>query len=200
VRIPAIFWTACLQFFIAEQMVRMAWTLPYSFSTNYISDLGADGCSATVCSPWHTLMNASFVLQGVLIAGGATIAWRKWRPVQRVGLGLLGICGLGVIVVGFVPENANPPLHNIAAAAHFLGGGFGILAVGVTLPGWFRWVSVITGIVVVAAVMELGRGGGTLEHAIGIGALERVGAYGITCWMIALGVCNLKRATAENRD
>jgi hypothetical membrane protein len=188
VRITALFWIGCLQFFIAEQIVRKAWTLPYSFATNYISDLGANACSATVCSPWHALMNASFVLQGFLIAGGATLAWKHWRPVQRVGLALLEICGVGVIVVGFVPENADPLIHNIAAASHFLGGGFGIIAVGATLDGWFRWLSLITGVLVVAAVVELGRGGDPLGHAIGIGALERIGAYGITAWMVALGI------------
>jgi hypothetical membrane protein len=199
-RLYALLWTACIQFFIAEQVVRLAWTLPYSFAQNYISDLGADACSAAVCSPWHALMNASFVLQGVLIAGGATLAWRHWRPLQRVGLALLEVCGAGVIVVGLVPENANPTIHNIAAAAHFLGGGFGIIAVGVTLKGWFRWMSVITGVLVVAAVVEVGRGGETLGQQIGIGALERAGAYGITAWMVVLGIrCNIKRTTGENR-
>ena len=133
-------------------------------------------------------MNASFVLQGILIAGGAALAWGQWRPVQRVGLALLEICGLGVIVVGFVPENANQPIHNMAAAAHFLGGGFGIIALGVTLNGWFRWVSVIAGVLVAAAVFELGSGGGTSGQRIGIGTLERIAAYGIAGWMVALGV------------
>jgi hypothetical membrane protein len=186
-RLRASFWIACIQFFVAEQVVCRAWTLPYSFATNYVSDLGADVCSATVCSPWHALMNASFVLQGALIAGGAALAWRQWRSVQRIGLALLGFCGAGVIVVGFVPENADPALHNIAAATHFLGGGFGMIAVGVTMRGWFRWMSVIAGVVVVAAVVDLGQGGGALGREIGIGALERIGAYGITGWMVALG-------------
>lgn len=62
-------WMACLQFFLAEQVVRFGWTLPYSFARNYVSDLAATACSAQVCSPWHALMNCSFVLQGLLITG-----------------------------------------------------------------------------------------------------------------------------------
>ena len=70
IRMGTILWTACLQFFLAEQVVRLGWTLPYSFARNYVSDLAATACSALVCSPWHTLMNCSFVLQGMLIMGG----------------------------------------------------------------------------------------------------------------------------------
>ena len=84
VRIPrmqAVLWCLCVQFFVAEQIARLGWTLPYSFARNYISDLGATVCTSLVCSPRHALMNASFVLQGLLIAGGR---WRAGVVPQRL--------------------------------------------------------------------------------------------------------------------
>jgi hypothetical membrane protein len=187
-RVGALSWIACIQFFVAEQVVRLAWTFPYSFTTNYVSDLGASVCSASICSPWHRVMNASFALQGVLIAGGAILTWRQWPAVGRIGLGLLQVCGVGVIVVGLVPEDTDAGLHRFGAALHFLGGGLAMIAIGSTLRRSFGWISVGVGIAVVAAAAELGKGGGTPGQDIGMGALERIAAYGIAGWMVVLGV------------
>jgi hypothetical membrane protein len=177
----------CLQFFLAEQVVRSAWTLPYSFAGNYVSDLGATGCSALVCSPWHALMNGSFVLQGLLIMGGAILTFRRWNLLGQIGMGLLLLCGAGVAVVGFVPEDANHALHHLGAALHFLGGGMGMLVVGLSLRRRFGWISIAAGIAVTAATIALSQGGGIWERAIGVGALERIAAYGIAGWMAIFG-------------
>lgn len=180
-------WTACLQFFFAEQAVRLGWKLPYSFAENYVSDLGATACSALVCSPWHVLMNCSFVLQGLLITGGVVLTWWQWNRLARTGMCLLIICGLGVVVVGLVPEDVNGGLHRIGAALHFLGGGLGMIAVGFSLRRWFGWISVATGIAVVAATVALTKAGGVWAEEVGTGTLERVAAYGIAGWMVAVG-------------
>jgi hypothetical membrane protein len=172
----------CLQFFLAEQVVRRGWTIPYSFARNYVSDLGAIGCSALVCSPWHAVMNCSFVLQGLLIAGGAVLNCRRWS------LALLVICGLGVVVVGFVPEDADSGLHRLGAALHFLGGGLGIAAAGLNWRrSGFRWISVATGLAVLGATVCLAAGGGGWTDELGAGTVERVAAYGIAGWMFAAG-------------
>ena len=194
VRMGAVLWIACVQFFLAEQVVRLRWTDPYSFSTNYVSDLGAMGCSAQVCSPWHTLMNGSFVLQGLLIAGGAMLTWKWWNVWGRIAMGLLMICGLGVIIVGFVPEDASSGLHRFGAALHFLGGGLGIMAAGLTLRRGFGWISVGTGAAIVAATVALSEGGGRWAEAMGVGGLERVAAYGIAGWMALAGAWLARRS------
>jgi hypothetical membrane protein len=184
----AILWMVCLQFFVAEQFVRLEWTLPYSFARNYVSDLGAIECSALVCSPAHALLNGSFVLQGLLIMGGAVLTWRRWSGLGRLGMCLLMICGLGVVIVGFVPEDADSGLHRLGAALHFLGGGLGMMAVGLSLRRGFGWFSMAVGVAVIAATVALGEGGGAWAAAMGIGALERVAAYGIAGWMALAGV------------
>ena len=63
----------CLQYFAGEALSILGVRGAYSLRTSFISDLGAVGCSADLCSRWHALMNASFLLRGCLIAGGALL-------------------------------------------------------------------------------------------------------------------------------
>lgn len=61
-------WVCAAQFFLAQVIAQSRRTTPFSLATNYISDLGNTTCGLYpavdgkyVCSPWHTLMNVSFV-------------------------------------------------------------------------------------------------------------------------------------------
>jgi hypothetical protein len=60
---------------------------PYDLTTNSISDLGVTGCGdfqrpdgsvVYACSPRHALMNAVFVVVGVLTAAGALLTRGIW--------------------------------------------------------------------------------------------------------------------------
>ena len=85
---------------------------------NWISDLG------TADSPLHWVMNGSFVLQGVLISVGA-ILMRRLFPAKwtfQIALLLFLISGLGVLVVGLVPEDKVAEVHRLGALVH-LGAG-----------------------------------------------------------------------------
>ncbi len=183
----AVLWIACLQFFLAEQVVRSHWTLTYSFARNYVSDLGATGCSTLVCSPWHTLMNGSFVLQGLLITGGAILTYRRWNFPGRMRMWLLMISGLGVAVVGFAPEDVNSGLHRPGAALHFLAGGLGITAVGLSVRRGFGWLSMAASVAVLTATITLTQQSKAWVREMGVGVLERVAAYGIAGWMVVAG-------------
>ena len=129
--VGAVLWCLCLQFFVVEQIVRNGWTTPYSWTGNYISDLGANECANRppdslrfVCSPLHNAMNASFIVQGLLIAGGAALnstAFPAGR-VRTVALSLLGVAGAGVIAVGFAPVDVYVMVHYAGAGVHFVGG------------------------------------------------------------------------------
>ena len=187
-RIGTTLWIGCLQFFIAEQFVRLGWTLPYSFANNYVSDLAAISCSTLVCSPRHALMNCSFVLQGLLIASGVILTWRQGGALGRTGMCLLLLCGAGVIVVGFVPEDVNSGLHRIGAAMHLLAGGLGMMAVGSNLGRWFGWISVAAGFAVLTATATLGVGSERWTAMMGAGSIERVAVYGVAGWMVAAGI------------
>jgi hypothetical membrane protein len=70
-----------LVFAISETVVAGAWRTPgYSYSGNYISDLGNPQCGPydgrVVCSPLHTLMNSAFIVQGVLLGAAAWLVGR----------------------------------------------------------------------------------------------------------------------------
>src|SRR5215213_175850 len=91
-----VIWVCAAQFFLAQVIAQSRWTTPFSLATNYISDLGNTTCGLYpavtgkyVCSPWHTVMNTSFVLQGVIILVGAALArpafaGRRWAAVVFV--------------------------------------------------------------------------------------------------------------------
>src|SRR6266542_5921607 len=83
IRRGAIVWMLAIQFFIAQIIVQAVWTTPFSLTTNYISDLGNTACGPYpagprimyVCSPWHAGMNASFIVQGLIILVGAALIY-----------------------------------------------------------------------------------------------------------------------------
>jgi Protein of unknown function (DUF998) len=113
---------ATTQYAIAQLVAASAWNPPYSWSNNYISDLGNTTCAmfavphagATyVCSPLHPVMNSSFIIAGILTITGAALLNRLWpaRQLTTIALVLWILAGLGKIVVGAVPGE-----HQVRAA------------------------------------------------------------------------------------
>ena len=183
-------WLGCFQFFVMEQVVRLGWrgAEPYHFARNYVSDLGAVGCGAAVCSPWHSWMDGSFVVQGVLIAAGAVLAWRT--GLAKAGLALLIMSGLGLVGVGLVPEDVVRPWHAGLAALHFLAAGLGMAWIG--LRGR-DWLAAVTGVVVLWATFLVGDSSLWGARMAGPGTLERVAAYGIAAWMVWMGARQMQQ-------
>jgi len=130
----AVLWILCLQYFAAEAITVAGWRGVYSFSSNYISDLGALGCSAALCSPLHALMNGSFLLQGGLIVGGAALLWPSLAEgiVSSLAMVVIGASGIGVFLVGLAPEDALPAIHYFGAAENFLCCHLGMATMGVS--------------------------------------------------------------------
>jgi len=187
---PAL-WSLCFQYYVVEAF--SAHKFPaYSFHTNFISDLGAIHCAAEMCSPRHAFMNASFCVQGLLILVGALLI----RPLFRqnfstlAGFILLPISGLGLIGVGLWPEDTNPGMHYAAAAAHFMGSGFGMLLLGRSLLARqrTRWVGLFTftsGFITLAATVLVWQ---KIGLGMGLGGMERVAAYPFTVWLVGMGI------------
>ena len=176
-RAGAWLWVCCVQFFAMEQVVRAAWQLPYSFRTNYISDLGAMSCGLEVCSPLHGWMNASFLLQGVLIAVGALRLWEALgrERLSRVAMALLMVSGVGLMV----------------------GGGTGCLLLGVAMArSWAvtGWISAAIGSAVLVATVLLGMRGTAVWAHLEVGTVERVAGYGLPAWFVGMGVWVLRRS------
>src|SRR5215213_4202882 len=143
-----VIWVCAAQFFLAQVIAQSRWTTPFSLATNYISDLGNTTCGLYpavtgkyVCSPWHTLMNVSFVLQGIIILFGAGLARRAFARLRRVVLvfPLLVVTALGMVGVGWFPEDVNNGAHVMSAGTQFITGNAAMIVFGVAANLVKRW-------------------------------------------------------------
>jgi hypothetical membrane protein len=205
----AIVWILAVEFFVAQIVVQSAWVTPFSLTQNFISDLGNTTCGPYppgsgmyVCSPWHTWMNASFILLGLIIlVGGALVRTTFPRGRSRVaGLMLLALAGAGIIAVGLFPEDVNITYHRLGAAGHFILGNLGMVALGVALgqarrrPAFAIYSIVSGGVGLLATALFVS------DHylGMGIGGMERLAAYPLPLWLIVAGI-SLARNPARAR-
>jgi hypothetical membrane protein len=194
---PTVFMLSSL-YFLAQIVVGWVWHPPYSVIRNTISDLGNTACGrydgAYVCSPRHDLMNAAFIVLGVVMAVGSLLLYQEFKERDRreqraalVGFTCMVISGVGVILVGSFPENTISALHITGAGLAIGVGNLGILVLGLVLPlpeglrGFmlFFGVTSITALVLFACHRDFG---------IGAGGMERIAAYPETLWLIRFGL------------
>ena len=195
-RLGAVLWILCLQYFVAEALTAWAWDGRYSFRTNFISDLAAVRCDVgAVCSPWHALMNASFVAQGLLMIGGALLLGPAFRG--RAGttaaLALTAMAGLGVIGVGLAPEDFAPSAHFVSAGLNIVSANAAMIGMGFALRAGgaraFSWLPLALGTLGIAAVGALVA---KVDGGLGIGVVERVAADPFAVWLALLGALSLR--------
>ncbi len=191
-----LMWVAAVQFFVVQAVVQRAWPVPYSPIADPISDLGRLTCTPTQCSPWHGLMNASFLVLGLCMAGGAIAAEAsspRVTALSRTAAAILALAGLGTCGVGLVPNDTIVWLHTTLAAFAICGGNTGTALTGLALRR-ARAMTVVGG---------LGVGAGMLGWAmtlvlgaahLGVGALlpyqgllERGAAYPMLLALIVSG-------------
>jgi hypothetical membrane protein len=184
-------WIGCLQFFAAEAVAAAGFVGSYSYRRNYISDLGALSCGEN-CSPLHALMNASFVLQGVLIFVGAVVVWPLFprEALSRVALGLVAASAFGVALVGLAPEDFAPGWHYLGAAENLLFCNAGAVLVGVALlregtaPRAVGLLSFAFGLIGLGGLGGLAFG---YDFGLGLGGVERLAAYPFPLWIAGMG-------------
>lgn len=99
----------------------------YSFVSDSISKLGEMGCSEAYCSPRHEVMNGSFMVYGVLMAGGALLLAKPLGPWVT---GLLVVSGVSSYATGLAPLDQDAVLHTIAATPLFIAQPFALLLLG----------------------------------------------------------------------
>jgi hypothetical membrane protein len=184
-------WIGCLQFFAVEAIAAAGFAGSYSYRRNYISDLGALGCGAG-CSPMHALMNASFVLQGVLIFTGAFVVWPLFPrgALSQLGVGLVAASGLGVALVGLATEDFAPAWHYLGAAENLLFCNAGAALLGVALlrdgsaPRVVGLLSLGFGLVGLTGFTGLAIGH---DFGLGPGGVERLAAHPFPVWIAGMG-------------
>ena len=187
-----IIWLLNVQYFVVQVMVAVAWPVPYNWLRDAISDLGNTACGVYsdhyVCSPMHSIMNASFISLGMAMLIGSVLISQEFRGRRGRGLGFDGmaIAGVGTLLVGLFPENTIGLLHTTGALLAFLIGNLAIVAFGLylDLPKSFRRYTLTSGIVSLTALTLL-----LTNHRLGLGfgGMERLTGYPQTVWLIAFG-------------
>ncbi len=210
VRLGAILWVLCLQFFLGQLVAQLAWP-QYSMVLDDISVLGATVCGAAntspdgtayVCSPLNLVFNASLALQGMLSALGALLTWRAWPRgwMTATGLALAIIGGLGTSMAGIFAYNVNLPLHALGALTDFTLANVGFILLGVVLlrhdARGLGTFSIAVGALSLTAFVLYVTG---TYFGLGRGIIERVVAYPQTLWYAVMGIALLRTRTSAFR-
>ncbi len=190
-------------YILVEVVTAAKTTAAYSFADNTISDLAAGSCGSidypfgavAVCSPWHGLMNTSFIVFGLFLAiGGIVLGSRLPAGKSRtVSVLLWLISGLSSIMTGLVPLNVDLELHTLVSTPAFLAQPAALMATGWALrrhrPG-LAWSALATGVVSAAgAVAFLVR----FDSADFGGLLERLALWPTYLWVPAMALTFLPR-------
>lgn len=189
-----VLWISSIQYFIIQLIVISAWTVPHSWSDNFISDLGNTECGTyaglAVCSPLHALMNVSFVTFGVTMLAGALILTRHFSKTKlsTAGFSMMVLAGVGTIFVGVFPENTIGWLHMFGAILGLGVGNLSVLLLGIGLreihPA-LRTYTIASGVVSLSAFILFASG---IYLELGRGGMERMVSYPFTVWMIVFGL------------
>ena len=184
-----IAWALTLQFFLVEAIAAARFG-GYSYSADVISDLGTTASAARV------LMNASFVLQGLLILAGVLLLGPGLTGSGgRLARALLVIAGLGVLLVGFFPSDGNATVHEVAAVAHLLGGGIGLIALAYSVRPRSEALGTSLALLGLIGVIGTVFFASAVFLGLGEGGMERVAAYVIPIGLTAAGI-----ALARQKD
>ena len=92
--------------------------------------------------------------------------------------------------MGFFPEDVNITYHRLGAAAHFILGNLGMVALGIAL-GQARRRQALAVYSIVSGVVGLLATALFVSHhylGMGIGGMERLAAYPLPLWLIVAGI------------
>lgn len=197
VRVGAAAWIlGAILFFTCQFIAQAAWTTPYSWAANNVSDLGSVHCQLQgdqpryVCSPLHTVMNIGVIIEGVCIVLGLFFLRALWRHtfLSRAARGLIFIGALAIVLVGFAPADVSENWHVfgafllafLAPAGLFLAG----FQMQSTRPAFFRWLATVIGAIGLLATFLF------FSHhylGLGMGGMERFWGFDLPIWTLAMG-------------
>lgn len=198
-RAGGVVYALAVQYFVAEVVTASRWRDPaYSWTGNYISDLGLPDCSPLLCSPAHLVMNTALVAQGTIIATGSLLlaAALPAGRLRTIAVSLMVMSGVGDVLVATFPgsveevASAADRVHTLGAALAIFGGNAGIVATGLALRRARRHphvagFSLASGGLGLVALALFGTGH---DLGLGVGTMERLAADPIIVWLIAVGL------------
>lgn len=184
-------------FFIVQAIVQATSARPYSLITNLISDLGRTDCGPTVCLPLHGLMNATFIIVGLLHWAGAVGTRQAWpRQSLRWPVAvILSLAGWALAYAGVFPENLAPAQHTFGALLGLTCLNAGMIMLGLALlpaTRLFGGLSLAAGFVgSLGFVLVL-----TRAFDLPFGIVERIADYPGAAIIVVLGAAMVVRAWA----
>ena len=157
----------------------------YSVSQNYISDLGG-ATGGAIMQPAGTILDATLVVGGLLIIGGAYALHRALdkRAFPSALPLLIALAGIGSVGVGIFNETFGI-IHWLLSGLTFIAGGFAAIAAFNQQKAPLRYFSVILGIT--ALVFAIGPYVTPAVAFLGVGGAERWVVYPIVLWLIGFG-------------
>lgn len=189
-----IIWLLSAQYFAAQIIVASSWPRGYSWANNLISDLGNTACEQYgdkfVCSPYHVLMNGSFILLGLIMALGSLLIYQEFKKSRGtlLGFGLMALAGLGTILVGAFPENTIGALHGIGATLGLVVGNISLVVLAFTLKRVHKSLRIYTFITGIFTLSAFALFYFAINFGLGQGTIERLVSYPQTLWLILFGI------------
>ena len=178
----AVHWiVAAAGYLILEAIAAASLGPAYSYTRNYISDIG-------VSSPRAYVMHAAFYVQGILFFAGALLIVGIPDTVRaRAFLGLVAANAIGNMVIGSVHSGT---AHRAGAALAIVAGNLAIAAgsaVVATAGGrhWYRRISTLAATLgLLCLAMLLVNGATAKANLLPDGAWERGSVYPIILWQL----------------
>lgn len=196
-RVGAAAWIlGAILFFACQFVAQAAWTTPYSWAANNVSDLGSVHCQLQgdqpryVCSPLHTVMNVGVIVEGLCIVLGLLCLRALWRHtfLSRAARGLILIGALATVLVGFAPADVSENWHVFGAFLLAFLAPAGLILAGFQMQptrlALFRWLATIIGAIGLLATFLF------FSHHylwLGMGGMERFWAFDLPIWTLAMG-------------
>jgi hypothetical membrane protein len=191
----ALAWILLVWWFVGQAIAQSAWTAPYSWRNNFISDLAAERCGRLafpfvgydqfVCSPWRGVMDATFVSTGLLILSGLFLIRGLWPQgrLATVGRVLVLVTGGGYVLLGFAPEDTQWAMH-VLGVLSLACSPIAMLLFGLAIRTERPRIAAAS--LILATVTVTGFGLGRFV-GLGFGGAERLGSYPFEIWAITIG-------------
>jgi hypothetical membrane protein len=144
-----------------------------------------------ICSPLHTLFNASLVASGILIIIGVLLTSPVWGRgvLPTTARALIGLGAFGYVLAGAGAADANLGVHLLGALLALAVANVGLIvaapALGRGSLASLRAPTLIIGLVALAAaILHFNR----VYLGLGMGGMERVAAFALLLWLTIVAV------------
>jgi hypothetical membrane protein len=204
--VAALLTAGPIVYLAGEAISAAAWTDPaYSYAADWISDLGSTTGGVfqgrSIDSPLHDVMNAAFIVQGLLLAAAMVVLARALHGRLRRAVTAIGAAaGVGYLLLGVFHGSASAAadgtlaLHFTGAALAILGGNVLALLLGIH---WWRDPATrglghasapLGALGLVATVVLLV----TMGSGLPAGLIERIAVYPVVLWQLRVAVEHLR--------